>query len=387
MANVSPLIILFIFAKMGVSTEQIGAINYYFALVTILGIFTDFGLPELIQRTVPIATDQAAKLSNLLIAELGIATLVGAIFLAVDRLTGIAYGQPGLLFFVIVASSCNTFILGFNALASKIRVSIYFGANAALFTGISTLLVLSGQEASEAFLLGRALSWLIILVIVSIDLFWQGLFTISLHRFDYKYVVNIVLGNLGNALIGQWDGIITSLARGFAANGIYKSASLVGSLPQGISTILSTKLLPEYSVLITSGRLNEVKASVRKVAIILSGIGICSAFVLVFLGKPLLTFVFNLEIAENAYIYLPLIFLSSSLWAAISPAISALQAAGKANIYRNILVIQVALYLLTSGLLIQQNFIFLPVMLLISTILASAMLLTEVHRLTAIGKE
>jgi O-antigen/teichoic acid export membrane protein len=51
-SNITPLFLLFVFTKTS-SLSDIGLINYFIALITIIGVLTDFGLPEVVQSFLP----------------------------------------------------------------------------------------------------------------------------------------------------------------------------------------------------------------------------------------------------------------------------------------------------------------------------------------------
>ena len=51
-SNITPILIFFAFAQI-LGVEELGLINYFISLIAIIGVFTDFGLPEAIQRFLP----------------------------------------------------------------------------------------------------------------------------------------------------------------------------------------------------------------------------------------------------------------------------------------------------------------------------------------------
>ena len=82
-SNVTPILIFFIFAQI-IGIEELGLLNYVISLITIVGIFTDFGIPEAVQRFLPQTKNKTKLITYSLKLEFLIVFTGALLFLIFD---------------------------------------------------------------------------------------------------------------------------------------------------------------------------------------------------------------------------------------------------------------------------------------------------------------
>lgn len=369
-SNVSPLIILFIFTKF-VPTEEIGLINYFISLITLIGIFTDIGLPEAMQRFLPQSKNPKELIFTGFIMELGIVLVGSAIIILIDTLAGgtLSKGYGLILILCVIFSSSDVIALTFNGLFQGFRLSVYFLLTSILFL-VSTFIFFFVFKINpvESFLYGRLLSWIIFTIAPIIDLFRQNLIE---FKFVYNprfitFALNTFVVAFSYSLFTQWDSILVTNVLGEFENGIYKSAIFVASVPLAFRVILETKLLPEYSKLHAENKITELKESVKKYTLIFLAASIVLTICAVIFDELVLTIIFNSTIATQSNLIFPIAALGTFIYITAVPAVAYLQAIGKENIVRNGALFQSVAFVLLSTLAIYNGMglVVLPILLL-----------------------
>lgn len=357
LSSTSPVIILFILSKFA-KVEDIGLLNYFIALITIVGVLTDFGLPEAVQRFVIQGKDKIEKISFSILAEIVLVLVGGIIFLVLDYLTGyrISFGYSWQFFLILIFSASNVFILIFNGLRDNLRTSLYYTLSSLLFIFLTFFLYFTHiTGVINAFLIGRIISWAIFSIIPLITLISRNLVDFSKAKFDRRFAifsVNVLISTMAYVIMGQWDSILVTNYAGNYENGIYKSVSTLATVPIVISVILQTKLLPEFSSLVHEGKMIELKKALYKYIKLLS-LFCFSVFVLsIPLADLALRIVYTPEIASNGLKYFFPILAGVLIYIISVPIISALMALGHERLYRNAAVIQSGSFFILSIVLI-----------------------------------
>src|SRR6185369_1913562 len=172
LSSTSPLIILFVLSKF-VPVSDIGLLNYCIALITIVGVLTDFGLPEAVQKFVVQGKDKLERISFTVMAEVALVFFGGIIFLILDWLSGyrISFGYSFQIFLLLIFSSSNVFILIFNGLKDKFRTGLYYTLSSLVFLGLTFgLYFFHVTDVINAFLIGRIVGWTIFSIVPLIEL-------------------------------------------------------------------------------------------------------------------------------------------------------------------------------------------------------------------------
>ncbi len=366
-SNITPILILFVFTKFEDATE-IGALNYFISLIVLIGIFTDFGLTESIQRF--LSHYDSKKLIFPTIALEFILTIVGGlIFVAADLISKgqLSYNHTLVLFFILIFSASNVIILVFNGLQDNLRTSQYFLGAAILFILTTFILYFTGTNAVDSFLYGRLVSWIVFTFLPILDLYKKQFFefSIKLPKRFVTFAVNNFMIIFSYSVYNQWDSILITKTLGEYQNGIYKPIALLASAPYVISVALNTKLLPEYSKLHKEDKIKEI----RKSFLYFTKLLFAGSTILVLISIPLaklgLSIVYNNEIAENGYFYFSPILLAILIYVCAIPAVSMLQAIGREHVIRNAALIQSIGFVVLSTLLLPQfGLIILPLILI-----------------------
>ncbi len=109
LSNAAPLLIIFGFSKL-IPIPELGELNYFLALITLIGVFTDFGLPETIQRYV---NQKSGKkyISTTIVLEFVIVLIAAVLVILIDLLTNNAISREyrSLIPLIIIFSASNTF--------------------------------------------------------------------------------------------------------------------------------------------------------------------------------------------------------------------------------------------------------------------------------------
>ncbi|MEP7103155.1 MAG: oligosaccharide flippase family protein [Candidatus Dojkabacteria bacterium] len=375
LSSTSPVIILFVLSKFA-RTDEIGLLNYFIALITIVGVLTDFGLPEAAQKFVAQNTDRVERISFSVYAEIVLVLIGGVLFLLLDWATGyrISFGYGWQMALILIFSASNVFILIFNGLRDDFRTSLYFTISSLIFIGLTFVLYfLKITDVINAFLLSRAFAWLLFSIIPLQKLFKDKLIDFSKAKYDKRFVIfaaNVLISIMAYVIMGQWDSILVTNYAGNYENGIYKSVSTLATVPIVLSVILQTKLLPEFSHLVAQGKMKELVESMFRYIKILSAFCVAIFLLSIPLAGLALRIVYNQEIADNGLQYFYPILGGVLIYIVTSPILSALMALGFENRYRNAALIQSISFLVLSVLLINIFGIsLLPILLLLANIL------------------
>ncbi len=354
-SNITPILIFFIFAQI-LNIEELGMLNYIISLITVVGIFTDFGIPEAIQRFLPQTKNKAKLITYTLKLEF-LVVFTGAIFfLILDLLSqnDFSKGYLFLLFFTILFSASNTIILIFNALDEKNTVSKYFGLTALTFLLMTMFFYfILGFEPILSFIYGRLISWLIYTLIPIFNLIKQGFLEKDIFSFKKQTSFNrfalntfIYLGSI--ALITQWDSILITNIDGVHTNGIYKSVAFIATTPVVLVTILHTKLLPFFSKLNAKKRFSEITKelwkNIKHVSILLLFIYLISLLIY----EQILNVFLMEEIVQEAGFLFPILVLAICIQILTTPFVATLQAIGRENIIAKVSILQVIVFLILS---------------------------------------
>lgn len=367
-SNATPVIIIFVLSKF-VDPSELGVVNYFISLITLVGVLTDFGLPETVQRFIP--QDKSGKLIFPSILFEFVLVLVGAnAFAIADMLTGgkFSYGNTLLMFFILIFSSSNIVTLVFNSLGYYYKASVYFLGSSLSFILITFGLYFGGiTDLTQSFLIGRLISWIIFTILPLWSLYKGGFLKVAykLPKRMITFAFNSFVFVFSYSTFNQWDSILITNTMGEYSNGIYKSVSFIASLPYVLSVVLDTKQLPEYSKMFAEKKYKELMDNCNKYT---KGL-LALAVVLTILSIPLsrfgLSIIFNSEIADNGYFYLPLILLAVMTYVASIPSVNVLQASGNEAKVRNVALVQSVGFVILSTLLLPSfGLIILPLILI-----------------------
>jgi O-antigen/teichoic acid export membrane protein len=354
-SNITPILIFFIFAQI-ISVEELGLINYFISVITIAGVFTDFGIPEAIQRFLPQVKDKAKLITYTIKLEIFVVFLGAFLFLIFDIITNqnLSKGYLLILLLTFLFSASNTIILIFNGLRNQRKLSEYFALSSMLFLLLTFVFYYIFElNPVTSFLLARLISWSIYTVIPIYELnkaklLTKEVFEPKAHNRFNQFALNTFIYMGGLTLLTQWDSILITNVDGAYTNGIYKSVAFVATIPIVLVTILHTKLLPFFSQLSAEKKFDEIKIQLKNHTKYLTLI-LSFAFIIQFLiYKPILNIFLKEEIVQQTGDLFPLIFLAVCLHILASPYISALQAIGQEKIIRNLTIIQVSIFIISS---------------------------------------
>lgn len=350
-SNATPLLIIILFSKI-VSTEELGVLNYFLALITLIGILTDFGLSEGVQRY--LSTKKSPQLLFSVISlEFFLCFIGGLLLVALDILSNglVTRGNTFIVFLIVIFSSSNIIALIFNSISRFNRSSFYYLLSSLLFIGISyALYSYFNFTSTDAFLWGRLISWFAVTIIPLLDLFALKLleFRISFPKGFIKYISNNMIVDISYSIFNQWDSILIINVLGAFQNGVYKSVAFLASIPYILSVVINTKLLPEYSRGLEIGNYSQVRASYLKIT---KGLIVFCVFLVIasiFVSKFAISLLYSEEIAElGSQYFLPLL-IAVSLYVIASPSIALLLASGREVFVRNLSIIQTVLFVLIS---------------------------------------
>jgi len=339
-------------------------------LITLVGIFTDFGLPEALQKFLPQPNHKQLLFPTISLEFLLVVIGATSIFIIDLALGGqISQGYSLLLFFCIIFSASNTIILSFNGLRQNLKTSIYFLGAAVSFLIITFVCYFYFQlNIVESFLTGRLTSWLLFTIIPLIDLYLQKLLPVNfkLTKRYLSFAANNFVIISAFAFINNWDSIIITNVLGTYINGVYKSVATLGLLPNILAVVLNTKLLPEYSYLHSKKLNTELRNSNKKITLLIIFITVIFTLSSIPLSKWALTIIFSPEIATQGYSLLPFFITAGFAYVCSIPAVSVLQALGQESFVRNIAIIQSIIYFLGSILVLTLGNLFLLPLLLLS---------------------
>ncbi len=357
-SNVTPILIFFIFAQI-INIEELGVLNYVISFITIAGIFTDFGIPEAIQRFLPQTKEKANLIAYTLKLEFLIVFIGAVLFLIFDLLTQNDFSKGYLLLLVLTIffSASNTIILIFNGLEEKENVSKYFTSSALIFllTTMVFYFVLNFNPVLS-FIYGRVISWLIYTIIPLYELknrgYWeQKTFSLKSYPEFNKFAVNTFIYLTSVAIITQWDSILITNIDGAYTNGIYKSVAFIATIPIVLVTILHTRLLPFFSKLNGEKKHSEISSFLWKNMKYLIALLSIGYIISLLIYQPVLNLALEAEIVKQAGFLFPIILLAICIQILITPFVSILQAIGKENIITIIYSLQVIIFLTISTIM------------------------------------
>ena len=369
-ASIIPILLLFFYTKTA-TLEEIGLVSYFISLITIIGVITDFGFPETLQRFLPIEKDSRKFLSSILVVEFIIVTIVLIFFSMLDQVTNgqLSKNYLDILLLIFFFSSSNVIVIAFNGLKDKLRVSLYFLGSAISFFLISYALFTFGiTDAVYSFLLGRLISWMIFTILPLTDMVFRGqfIFSINISSRVFIFAFNSFFVSIAYILFTQWDSILVTQFGSLEENGIYKSIVFIASLPLALRVILETKLLPEFSSFIKNGNIARLNREYTVLTSLLASLGFICSLVSIIIAKPILLLFYNSEISLNSDFIFPITLLGTFLYITSVPGAIVLQAIGKENIIRNISILQSLLFFIISLLFFNKFGIrLLPVLLLL----------------------
>ncbi len=351
-SNVMPILIFFIFAQI-INIEELGLLNYVIALVTLVGIFTDFGLPEAIQRFLPQTKNKKELITYTLKLEFVIVFLAAILFSIFDLSKG--YLLP--LFLIIIFSASNTIILIFNGLEEKKVVSKFFGFSALIFL-LTTMAFyfIFDFNPTASLIYGRLISWILytfvpIYTLNKKGLLERGVFCLKKHPKFNRFAINTFIYLSSLALMTQWDSILITNVDGAYTNGLYKSVAFIATIPIVLVTILHTKLLPFFSKLNSKKEFQKIRLhlfkNIKHVGMFLTIIYTIALLIY----EPVLNIFLDHEIVKNAGFLFPIILLAVCIQILITPFIATLQAMGLEKIIVKISIFQTTVFLTISTLL------------------------------------
>lgn len=354
-SNITPVFILFVFSKF-LQPEELGTLNYFIAIITIISILADFGVSAAIQNYLPKSKSPRLIYTTLLLGLL-IVFIASTVILVIDVSTNysISRGYPILLAVISLFSISNLSILVFNGLGNRVKTSVYFILSSILFIAVTFILYFGGYtDPILAFLIGRLVSWIVFTIVPVSDLLINKHIEtkFELPKRFLKFSFNNTIVGLSYTLFTQWDSILVINVLGEFQNGIYKSVSFIGNLPYAVAVILQTKLLPEYSSLVHSRDFTKMKKGYLRYTLMLVLTGIIVTVLSFPLAKPAISFIYTPEIANEGSQYLPLLLLAAFIYVASIPSATVLLTMGKDHIVRNASILQGIGFLVLSSLLI-----------------------------------
>lgn len=350
-SNATPLIIIILFSKI-VSTEELGVLNYFLALITLIGILTDFGLSEGVQRY--LSTKKSPQLIFSVISlEFFLCFIGGLLLVVLDILSNglVTRGNTFIVFLIVIFSSSNVIALIFNSISRFNRSSFYYLLSSLLFIGLTySLYSFFNFSSTDAFLWGRLISWVVVTILPLIDYYFLKLleFRMEFPKGFLKYISNNMVVDISYSIFNQWDSIIIINVLGAFQNGVYKSVAFLASVPYVLSVVIHTKLLPEYSRGIENGNNSQVRDSYLKITKGLILLSIFLVIVSIFVSKFVISLLYTEEIAELGSQYFIPLLIAVSLYVIASPSIALLLASGREVFVRNLSILQTVLFVLIS---------------------------------------
>jgi O-antigen/teichoic acid export membrane protein len=175
------------------------------------------------------------------------------------------------------------------------------------------ILILTGQAIYGvliAVLIARSVSFVVLYYIVSSQIrFKWPRFARVRECLDFS--LPLISSNISGWILTSADRFVVAYFLGATAVGIYAAGYYVGSIPLGVSALLTTVLLPRLSKSYDENKLNEVKAYMSSclrysLAIIIPFV--CQATLL---SKQLLLMFANPEVAAKGSLIVPVIALST----------------------------------------------------------------------------
>jgi O-antigen/teichoic acid export membrane protein/glycosyltransferase involved in cell wall biosynthesis len=372
LANVTPILIFFVFAQV-LNVTELGLINYFISLITIIGIFTDFGIPETVQRFLPQSKNKQSLVTHTILLEF-IIVLLGAVIFFLANLffqIDLAKGYLPLLILIIIFSASNTIILIFNGLNREKFLTKYFALSSIVFASTTFLLYFFlGIGPIYAFLLGRLISWIMLTILPLYTLIKENLIKFSkgrqykTRRFN-KFAINTFayLGSI--TLLTQWDSIWITHVDGPHVNGIYKSVVFIATIPIALVTVIHTKLLPFFSNLAGQKKYTEIMKNLKKYSMYLLLILVPAGIIQLLIHRPFLNIFLREEIVAEAGHVFPIVFFAICAYILSAPYICALQAIGKEKTIRNLSLLQLFIFIVISTIFYSSlGYIVFPILLL-----------------------
>ncbi|MCA9387051.1 oligosaccharide flippase family protein [Candidatus Dojkabacteria bacterium] len=370
-AAIVPILLLFFYTKTA-SLEQVGLVGYFISLITILGVLTDFGLPEAAQRFIPQSNNKKETIGQILFTEIIVVVLGMLLFTVSDVISDgeISKGYFAMLLIVFFFSISNVVLVIFNGLNYKNRLTAYFFASAVTFFAISAITFLFFDfSAVNSFFIGRLISWVIFTILPLVDLYRLNLlaFSFNIPKKFLKFAFNIFTASFAYVLFTQWDSIVVTQLGSAKENGIYKPVEFLASLPLALRVILETKLLPEFSEIEGKGDFLTLKNKTLFYTKALSALSIIVTIIAIPFTHFGLSIFYNTEIADEGSLIFVLTLIGTFLYILSIPATTALQALNKEHKIRNAATVQSAIFLIFATILfIPLGTVFLPILLVIT---------------------
>ena len=355
-ANISPIIIVVVFSKF-TSVEQLGDLNYFIALITLLGVFSDFGIPEAIQTFLP--KQKNKTVTPYLVMEFALVAITAVAVFIIDRISGgeFARNQLTLLVVITLASAANTVIIVYNGLLERTRMAIYY-----LGSAITLLAVTFGLfwgmhlDSVDSFLWGRLISWVIFLLVPMIDLYISGhlRWEFKLPLEQLRFTFNNFLVRAFYTLTFQWDTLLVSFSSGAYVTGYFRTVALAANMPLVLATFINTKLLPEFSLYAHERKFAKLDAIYRKYLLLIFGLAAGTVIVSIPLAHWGLSTLFSTEIADAGSSAFVLLFISAWLYVISIPALTLLQALTRDGFLVLASAVQAVVFVVLSTVLYPQ---------------------------------
>ncbi|MCA9380845.1 oligosaccharide flippase family protein [Candidatus Dojkabacteria bacterium] len=371
LAAIVPILLLFFYTKTA-DLEQVGLVGYFISLITILGVLTDFGLPEGVQRFIPQTSNKKETIGQILFTEIVVIVLGMLLFSALDLILSgeLSKGYFSILLVIFFFSISNVILVIFNGLNYKNRLTGYFLASAITFFLISAVTFLFFDfSAVNSFFIGRLISWIIFTVLPLIDLYRLDVLGIEFNipKKLLKFAFNIFTASFAYVLFTQWDSIVVTQLGSAKENGVYKPVEFLASLPLALRVILETKLLPEFSEIEGNGDFVTLKNKTLFYTKVLSALSIIVTIIAIPFTHFGLNIFYNTEIADEGSLIFILTLIGTFLYIVSIPATTALQALNKEHKIRNAATVQSAIFLIfATALFIPLGTVFLPILLVIT---------------------
>ncbi len=383
-ANIAPILVVVIFSKL-TSVEQLGELNYFIALITLLGVFSDFGIPEAIQTFLPKQKKDDRLIMPYLVMEFGLVAVTALVIYLLDTTTNgqISHGQLTMLIILTLASAANTVIIVFNGLLKRVRLGAYYlGMAVLLMAATFGLYFFGGLQPVDAFLWGRLISWIVFLIVPLVDLYVTGhlKWKWTLPFEQLRFTFNNFLVRAFYTLTFQWDSLLVSFVSGAYVTGYFRTVAVVANAPLMLVTFISTKWLPEYSALVHAKRFREVSRSYRRTTSTIFVIGLILSALSIPLANLGLRILFTQEIADAGSGYFILLFVACMMYVLAIPALTVMQAMTRAFALAVVSAIQAGLFVVLSTLLYPiYGLVIVPTLLIGVNLLFALAVIVYVH--------
>ena len=175
------------------------------------------------------------------------------------------------------------------------------------------LLVLTGQAIYGvliAVLIARSVSFIVLYYLVRSQLGFKWPCFIRVRE-CLDFSLPLISSNISGWILTSADRFVIAYFLGATAVGIYSAGYYIGSIPLGVSALLTTVLLPRLSKSYDENKMNEVKAYMSSCLKYALAIIIPFVFQATLLSKQLLLMFANPEVASRGSLVVPFIALST----------------------------------------------------------------------------